>query len=187
MRRWSRVSGACCLSAERASCFSPGISSDSGVFGQLSMIPMLGGLILFLLGRRHARILWFPVAFLIFMVPIPPSLTQSIVLHIKLLATEAAVRLAQLATLPIIRDGSFVHFGDDQLLVGEVCGGLRSLIALLAFGALMCYISKTRLWARILILAVSGPHRHHLQRTSYFPAVRCRLFLEQRRRRGQGA
>jgi exosortase len=55
-----------------------------------------------------------------------------------------------------VQDGSFVYLGsDDRLLVGDVCGGMRSLIALLAFGALMAYISKTRGWARIVILLIS--------------------------------
>ena len=91
------------------------------------------------------------------MVPIPPSLTQSIALKLKLLATTLAVDLANLVTLPMVQEGSFIHFNGDQLLVGEVCGGLRSLISLLAFGAIMAYISKTRRWARILLLVLSGP------------------------------
>ncbi len=127
------------------------------VFAQVSILPMLAGLILAFFGTRHLQLMWFPLAFLVFMIPIPPSLTQSISLRIKLLATELAVRLAQLVTLPVIRDGSYIRFNHDQLLVGEVCGGLRSLIALLAFGALMSYLSKTRTWARLVILAVSGP------------------------------
>jgi exosortase len=124
---------------------------------QLSILPMLAGFVLALLGWRHLIILWFPLAFLIFMIPIPPSMTQSVALEIKLLATEGAVRLSQLFGLPMIRDGSYIHFKDDMLLVGEVCGGLRSLIALLAVGAIMAYISKTRDWARVLILVLSGP------------------------------
>jgi exosortase len=127
------------------------------LIGQLSLIPMIAGLILIFFGRRHLALLWFPVVFLLFMIPIPPSITQSISLRVKLLATDSAVRLARLFTLPMVRDGSYVHFGNDQLLVGEVCGGLRSLIALIAFGALMSYISKTRLWARLLILLIAGP------------------------------
>lgn len=127
------------------------------ILGQLSMIPLLAGIVMVLFGVRHAYLLWFPILFLIFMIPIPPSMIQGMVVAIKLFATDAAVGLAQLLTLPMIRSGSFVIFGNDQLLVGEVCGGLRSLIALIAFGALMSYISKTRTWARYLILAVSGP------------------------------
>lgn len=127
------------------------------VFMQLSMLPMLAALILIFHGKRHLAMVAFPLAFLVFMIPLPQSITQGVSLNIKLLATESAVRLTRLFTFPMVRDGSFVHFGDDKLLVGEVCGGLRSLISLLAFGALMANISKTRLWARILLFVVSGP------------------------------
>lgn len=127
------------------------------VVGQLSLLTALAGLVLSLYGARHLRALWFPLVFLLFMVPIPASLTQSVSLHIKLLATEGAVRLARVFTLPIVRDGSFVVFGTDRLLIGEVCGGLRSMIALLALGALMSYMAKVRLWAKWFLLALSAP------------------------------
>jgi len=127
------------------------------VFGQFAIIPMLVGLLLLFAGKQHALILWFPLAFLLFMVPLPPSMVQSLVFRTKLVATEAAVWTAFALHYPMISDGSFVHFGNDKLLIGEVCGGLRSLIALLAFGALMSYLSKTRLWAKLVLFAVSGP------------------------------
>lgn len=127
------------------------------VIMQLSILPMLAGFVVAFLGFRHLILLWFPLAFLIFMIPIPPSMTQSVSLKVKLLATEGAVQMSQFFGLPMVRDGSYIHFKDDFLLVGEVCGGLRSLIALLAFGAIMAYISKTRNWARAAILLMSGP------------------------------
>ena len=127
------------------------------LFAQFSMIPTLLGLTLIFLGKRHALLLWFPLLFLLFMIPVPYSLTTTISFKVKLLATESAVQIAQAITLPMIRDGSYVYFGEDRLLVGEVCGGLRSLIALLAFGTIMSYISKTKLWARYIILAIAGP------------------------------
>jgi EpsI family protein len=127
------------------------------VFGQLSMIPVLAGVIMLLLGKSVAKALWFPLVFLVFMVPIPPSLTQSVALHLKLIAAECAVQMARLLTLPIVREGSFIHFNGDKLLIGEVCGGLRSLIALLAVGALATYFSKTRPWARAVLIAMTVP------------------------------
>lgn len=122
-----------------------------------SLVPIIVAIILILFSLRHALTLWFPIIYLFFMIPMPPSLTSGAVVSIKLFATEQAVQLAQLSTLPMIRSGSYIVFGDDQILVGEVCGGLRSLIALLAFGTLMAYISQTAGWARWLILFVSGP------------------------------
>ena len=128
-----------------------------GVITHLSLIPMITGALLLTHGAGRTRRIWFPIAFLFFMIPIPASITQSFALKLKLLATEAAVQLANLFTLPIVREGSYVHFGGDSLLVGEVCGGLRSLIALLALGALMAYISKTHWAARLLLFFPVAP------------------------------
>lgn len=128
-----------------------------GVVAQLSLIPMITGVLLLTQGAARTKRLWFPLAFLLFMIPIPGSITQSFALKLKLVATEAAVQLANLCTVPVVREGSYVHFGDDFLLVGEVCGGLRSLIALLALGALMAYISKTHWVARLLLFFPIAP------------------------------
>ena len=127
------------------------------VFGHLSLIPMLIGVLLVFAGSAITMRLWFPILFLFFMIPIPPSLTQSIALQLKLVAAECAVRMANVITLPMVREGSYIYFGTDRLLVGDVCGGLRSLIALLALGALAAYISPTKAWARIAILMFAAP------------------------------
>ena len=127
------------------------------VFTQLSLLPMLTAVTLLFFGAAHFRAAWFPLCFLFFMIPIPPSLTASISLNLKLFATDWAVQLAQLFYLPIIQDGSFILFPTDRLLVGDVCGGLRSLIALVALGALMSYLSKNRPWARVALLILAPP------------------------------
>ena len=127
------------------------------IIGQTVIIFMVAALLLTFLGMAHLRAMWFPVLFLFFMIPIPDSITQGLVLQVKLLATEMAVRLAQLVSLPMIRDGSYVIFGNDRLLVGEVCGGLRSLIALLALGAVVSYVSRAKSWARWMLFLLSAP------------------------------
>jgi len=127
------------------------------VFEQAALLPMLVGVLLVLLGRRYVKTMAFPLAFLVFMIPIPSSITQTIAFKIKILATEGAVFLANLLWLPMLRQGSYIHFKDDHLLIGEVCGGLRSLIALLALGALLAHLSKSRAWARIGLFLMSVP------------------------------
>jgi exosortase len=128
-----------------------------GILGNVSLMLMVPGLVLLLLGAEYARRLWFPMAFLLFMIPIPASITQSFALRIKLLATEGAVDLARAVGLSVVRDGSYILFKNDQLLVGEVCGGLRSLIALLALGALVSYFARGSRWARGLLFVLSAP------------------------------
>lgn len=121
-----------------------------------SLLPVVCGLSFLMLGRTATLVLWFPLAFLFFMLPPPYSIISVISFKSKMLATESAVHLGQLLTLNFVQDGSYVFLGsEDRLMVGDVCGGMRSLIALLAFGALMAYISKTRGWARIVILLIS--------------------------------
>jgi exosortase len=125
-------------------------------FVHMSLLPVVFGLCFLMLGRPATVLIWFPLAFLFFMLPMPYSLISVISFKSKMLATESAVQLGQLLTLNLVQDGSWVYLGsNDRLLVGDVCGGMRSLIALLAFGALMAYISKTRGWARIVILLIS--------------------------------
>lgn len=125
-------------------------------FVHMSLMPVVFGLCFLMLGRPATVLIWFPLAFLFFMLPMPYSLISVISFKSKMLATESAVQLGQLLTLNLVQDGSYVYLGsEDRLMVGDVCGGMRSLIALLAFGALMAYISKTRGWARVLILVVS--------------------------------
>lgn len=125
------------------------------ILGQLAMIPMLAGLMLVFVGWRFVRHLWFPLAFLLFMIPLPQSLTTSITFRLKIMAADGAVWLCNAFYLPMLRDGSYIHIVNDRLLVGDVCGGMRSLIALLALGALVAYMSETRMWASIVIVLFS--------------------------------
>ena len=127
------------------------------ILGEAAVIPLLAGLTLVFLGVGHLRCAWFPLVFLLFMIPLPESLTTGITFRVKMVAMDSAILLARVCLLPVIRDGSFVRFGDDRLLVGDVCGGLRSLISLLALGAIMSYISDTRSHARLFILLASVP------------------------------
>ena len=47
--------------------------------------------------------------------------------------------------------------GMDEIIIGDVCSGLRSLIALLAFGALFAYLSKMSLLRRGILFAAAVP------------------------------
>lgn len=127
------------------------------VIQQFALVFAITGIVLAIWGKEHARILWFPLAFLLFMIPMPGSITHALVLHVKILAIDCTVWVARLFSLPMLRDGSYIAFGNDRLLVGEVCGGLRSLIALLALGAVIGYMSKASNWARITLFLVSAP------------------------------
>ena len=123
-----------------------------------AFIGVLTGLVLLCWGWGALRRLWFPLALLLFMVPLPEVTIAGLNFHLKMLATKAGVALAGM--LGILADYSgnrVVLQGDKSLIVANVCNGLRTLISLLAFGALYAYVCRLRgLW-RLGLFAMSIP------------------------------
>jgi len=123
-----------------------------------AFIGVLAGLILLLWGRRALRRLWFPLALLVFLVPLPEVTIAQLNFRLKMFAADWGVRMVNLVGTVAERSGNrvFLH-GNKSLVIANVCNGLRTLISLLAFGALYAYVCKLRgLW-RIWLFAMSVP------------------------------
>lgn len=123
----------------------------------LSLIPLLLGMVIYIYGSEVGRRLLFPILFLLAMVPLPMSLIADLSLKLKLLAAEIAISVVSLTGIVVVQEGSFIHFVNASLVVGDVCSGLRSLIALLAFGALFAYISGLSGPMRAVLFIASVP------------------------------
>lgn len=113
-----------------------------------AMVVVLAGIVLLLWGKTAFRRLWFPIVFLLFMVPLPEVFIADINFRLKMLAADWGVRLSHLLGVPVHRTGNIVLLpGDKKLVVANVCNGLRTLISLMAFGALYAYVCRLRgLW-----------------------------------------
>ena len=59
--------------------------------------------------------------------------------------------------IPAIREGSLIKTRHASLMVEDPCSGIRSLIALIALGALMAYFSNLSRPKRVIIFAASIP------------------------------
>lgn len=104
-----------------------------------------------------AKQFFFPLAFLIFMIPLPLDIIAGLNLNLKMYAAEKAVAIVKALGIHCVREGSRIHFLNCTLTVGNVCSGLRSLISLLALGALFAYISKVTWLKKCMIFAASFP------------------------------
>lgn len=123
-----------------------------------SLVAVLFGLTLYLYGSDVAKKLAFPVAFLIFMIPLPQVLIISISFKMKMMAAQAATAIISLMGIPAVRDGSIVHLKPGvSLTIGSPCSGLSSLIALTALGALYAYIVRMSRIRKIILFALSIP------------------------------
>lgn len=126
-------------------------------FGTYLSLPIvLAGLILYLMGKRIARELLFPIAFLIFMIPLPSVIIIHISFKMKILATQIASGVVNMMGISTIRDGSTIYLPHGSLVVGDPCSGLRSLISLLALGAVFTqFMSGPAIKKNILFLSAA--------------------------------
>jgi len=121
-----------------------GLADVSSIAG-FTMIPLLFGFVWLIEGAPRARALAFPIFFLAFMVPPPEFVISGMNFRLKLVAADIACWLINLTGMPAIREGSFMLFGDGlKLAIGDVCSGLRSLLALMSLSVLYAYLIRDR-------------------------------------------
>jgi exosortase len=119
---------------------------------RISFIVVLSGIILFLLGRQHLKLLSFPLIYLIFMIPLPSILMLKITFPLQMLAAKAATFSLQLIDIPVFREGTVIHLVENSLEVERACSGIRSLISLLALGAILAYFINRLNWQRAVVI-----------------------------------
>jgi exosortase len=124
---------------------------------RVSFLVVISGTVLFHFGEQHLKILLFPIAYLLFMFPIPSILLERITFPMQLFASKVATSSLQMAQIPVLREGNVIHLANTSLQVVEACSGIRSLISLLAIGTIFAYFSQKILWKRITLVIMCFP------------------------------
>lgn len=119
-----------------------------------SLIPMLCGCVLLLRGPSQLRHIWFPLFFLIFMVPMPAAIVDSITQPMKLAVSYMADSLLNALGYPISKQGVMIQIGQYQLLVADACAGLNTLFTLEAVGLFYMNVVKSSSAFRNVTLAL---------------------------------
>jgi exosortase len=122
-----------------------------------SLIVVLGGLVLFLLGWHIFRSILFPLVFLFFMVPLPGVIFYAITFPLQNLAARQAAWMLELVGIPVLLDGNVIHLAQLTLGVTEACSGIRSLIALFAAAVAWAYILLPVGWPMLVFVASTLP------------------------------
>lgn len=117
------------------------------------ILVLIGGLLL-LQGKRALRLAWFPLAFMLFLVPLPGVLVQALTLPLKSAVSVVAEEILHLLGYPIARTGVMLVIGPYQLLVADACSGLNSLFTLEALGLLYMNLMNYQSRARNIALAI---------------------------------
>ena len=125
-----------------------------------SLIPLLVSLVLIFKGKQALKACWFPLFFLLFMVPLPATVVIAATTPLKIAVSSVASDALYAAGYPVGRTGVMLTIGSYQLLVADACAGLNSMFTLEALGLLymnlMNYTSARRnVFLALMILPIS--------------------------------
>ena len=123
----------------------------------VSLVITLYGMVWMLFGRRLAGALWFELLFLLFMIPLPYVIYNALTFPMQILATKITVKLLNLIGMTAVRQGNIIHLSGYSLEVAEACSGLRSLISLLALGALYARYTQPGIGRQIILFLSTIP------------------------------
>jgi len=125
------------------------------MFEVSSQIAVLAAIALLYKGLRALRIIWFPLFFLLFMVPLPDFLVSAITTPLKTLVSAAASSVLAWFDYPVGRSGVMITVGQYQLLVADACAGLNSMFTLEALGLVYMNIMNYTSAPRNIALALA--------------------------------
>jgi len=122
-----------------------------------SLIVVITGLIVLLLGWDYLKELLFPVGFLVFMIPLPAIVFNAIAFPLQLFAAKVATFCLLNMSIPVLREGNLITLSTTIMDVTEACSGIRSLLTLITLGTLFAYIKERTYLKRSLIIASTIP------------------------------
>lgn len=122
-----------------------------------TLIPTLAGIVLLFMGKEYLKQLLFPMLFIIFMIPLPEAAIVNISFQLKIFAAKLSTLIVNQIGIPAIREGSVIKTAHAYLMVEDPCSGIRSLIALIALGTLMAYLSHTTRIKKTIMFLSAAP------------------------------
>ena len=122
-----------------------------------AMLLVLYGLVLSLTGPALFRRLLMPLFILVFMVPLPPVLSEALSGELQLLSSKLGVLVIRAAGISVYVEGNVIDLGTYQLEVAEACSGLRYLFPLMTLAFMVAYAFGGAFWKRCLVFLSSIP------------------------------
>ena len=131
-----------------------GRSQDILIFEIGSVIWLLAAILLIIRGSRALKAMWFPLFFMLFMIPLPSVVVDAVTMPMKMAVSYVAENILFWAGYPIARTGVILQIGHYKLLVADACAGLHTLFTLEALGLLYLNIIRHDSLTRNVMLAI---------------------------------
>src|SRR5687768_10300379 len=119
-----------------------------------SVIWLLAAVLLLMRGKAALRAQWFPLFFMLFMIPLPGAFVDMVTMPMKMAVSYVAENILFSAGYPIARTGVILQIGQYKLLVADACAGLHTLFTLEALGLLYLNLIRHDSLFRNVTLAI---------------------------------
>jgi exosortase B len=131
-----------------------GRSQGIWLFEVGSQLVVFSAVLLLFKGQTALRLAWFPIFFLLFMVPLPGPLVAAVTGPLKAGVSFIASEILFAVGYPVSRAGVVMTVGPYLILVADACAGLTSMFSLEAVGLLYLNIVKHPSKLRNVAIAV---------------------------------
>jgi len=129
---------------------------------QLAVLGTMLGLVLLNCGWSVLKIVWLPILYLFFAVPLPTRMYVALTMPMRQWASDvSALVLNMIPGIEAEAHGvvveAFYQGQMHQLNVAEACAGMRLMMAFVALGVAMAYLSDRPTWHRLVLVASTLP------------------------------
>ncbi len=131
-----------------------GKSMDFAEFESGSQLFLFSALLLFFKGPAGWRVMWFPLFFMLFLIPLPGVVVLTVTAPLKAAVSYVAEAILYQAGYPIGRTGVTLTIGPYKLMVADACAGMNSIFALEAVGVFYMSLTQHVSGLRNILLAI---------------------------------
>jgi exosortase len=133
-----------------------GVKSAQARVVVVSGVVLLLGLAMVWRGREVLRLVFFPICFLLLMVPLN-FLDNAIGFPLRMFVAKAATIILNLIGIEAVQRGSGIISAVFRFDVADPCSGIRSLMALTTVTAAFAYVTQQSQWKRWFLFLCAMP------------------------------
>lgn len=132
--------------------------APSSTLSSLSFLMLVYGTTAAVWGWNFVRLLWFPILFLGFMVPLPGVLFDEISQPAQAWSTTVADMILRTIGYETHRVGNFIYIpGGFDLDVGVPCSGFKMVVSMATFAAFFAYYIGTSVGKQVILVLSAIP------------------------------
>jgi exosortase len=115
------------------------------------------GLLIYFHSFEIVKVLWFPLAYLLFAIPLPGGLIDTVGLPLQLKASAGTEFLLKTLGIDVVRSGVNFEVPGFVFKVAIECSGMSSLVALIGVIAVLAYLSRASNLFKWILFALAIP------------------------------